>query len=276
MKSFSFVFICLLIVLSNGFVGCIKEPPPELITDTLIVKDTLIIKDTVTVKDTVTIKDTVIVKDTMRKTLYLRPGPNDGRDVIVAYRENDGGAFGNNSNINNPDLSATRWTFSAQGAGEGTFRSYIKFSALYGLPNDAIIESAKLSLFGLSAGIASPEGNSYYPGSPYNSYGDNKCWLKRVTENWNERTVTWNNKPSTTDENRVEVPASTSRFNFDAVDLDVTKLIQDMLNNDKKTAGFCLQLQNEQIYRSINFASSRHSDSTKRPRLVITYKIEPH
>ncbi|MGN6439034.1 MAG: DNRLRE domain-containing protein [Agriterribacter sp.] len=216
----------------------------------------------------------VTVKDTLTKTLYLRPGPNDGRDVIVAYRENDGGAYANLNNLHSPDLSATRWTFNSEGAGQGTYRSYIKFSALYGLPDKAIIESAKLSLFGVSVGTAAPEGNSYYPGSPYNSYGDNKCWLKRVTENWNERTITWNNKPATTDENQVEVPPTTSRFNSDAIDLDVTKLVQDMLDDGKKTAGFCLQLQNEQIYRSVNFANSRYSDSTKRPRLIVQYRIE--
>ena len=70
MKFLSFVIVCLFMILSTGFVGCIKEAPPEPITDTLIVKDTVIIKDTVTVKDT------VIIKDTMEKILYLRPRTN--------------------------------------------------------------------------------------------------------------------------------------------------------------------------------------------------------
>jgi hypothetical protein len=206
------------------------------------------------------------------KTLYLRPGPNDGRDVIVAYRENDGGEYANLNNIHSPDLSASRWTFG--GNGEGTYRSYIKFSALYGLPDSITVLSAKLSLFGVSTGTAAPQGNSSYPGSPYVAHGeDNKCWLKRVTENWNERTVTWNNKPATTDVNQVEVPASTSQFNSDAVDLDVTQLVQDMIDDGKKTAGFCLQLQKEEVFRTLNFANSRYSDSTRRPRLIVTYKI---
>ncbi|MBL7736688.1 MAG: DNRLRE domain-containing protein [Chitinophagaceae bacterium] len=234
--------VCFLIIFSSGLSSCIKEQTPgPRASDTL--------------------------------TLYLRPGPNDGRDVIVSSYDDDGGAYGNVNNMHNPDLSATRWTFNSVGAGLGTFRSYIKFSALYGLPDKAIIQSAKLSLFGVSVGDAAPQGNSYYPGSPYYSYGDNKSWLKRVIENWNERTITWNNKPATTDENQVEVPASTSQFNSDAIDLDVTKLVQDMLDDGKKTAGFCLQLQNEQIYRSVNFASSRYADPAKRPTLIVKYTL---
>lgn len=213
-------------------------------------------------------------KHFVERTLVLRPGPNDGRDVNVAYFDGDKGYYSDNNNFANPDLSATRWTFGSQGGGEGTFRAYIKFGALYGLPEDVIIKSAKLSLYGVSTGTAAPQGNSSYPGSPYATNGENnKCWLKRVVANWNERTITWNNKPGTTDVNQVEVPASTSQFNFDAVDLDVTKLVQDMFVDNKRTAGFCLQLQNEQIYRTLNFASSRYSDSTKRPKLVVEYKI---
>ncbi|MFT3751189.1 MAG: DNRLRE domain-containing protein [Agriterribacter sp.] len=213
-------------------------------------------------------------KALVKQTLILKPGPNDGRDVNVGYYDGDGGSYSNNNNIHNPDLSATRWTFGAQGGGQGTFRAYIKFAALYGLPEDVIIESAKLSLYGVSKGTAAPQGNSSYPGSPYvTSNENNKCWLKRVTENWNERTITWNNKPATTDINQVEVPASTSQFNNDALDIDVTKLVQDMFADGKKTAGFCLQLQSEDIYRTLNFASSRYSDSTKRPKLVVEYKL---
>lgn len=249
-----FSVLIISVFLTRSFTSCTKESPPEIIRDTL------------------TIRDTIIVKDTVTHTLYLRPGPNDGRDVIVAYRENDGDAYANFNHIHNSDLSATRWTFNSENAGEGTYRSFVKFSALYGLPDNAIIESAKLSLFGVSVGTAAPEGNSTYPGSPYSSFGSNKCWIKRVVENWNERTITWNNKPSTTDENQVEVPQSTARFNSDAENIDVTKLVQDMLNDSKKTAGFCLQLQNEEIYRSINFASSRYADSVRRPKLVVVYK----
>lgn len=219
-------------------------------------------------------KDDNIENPAIEKTLVLQPGPNDGRDVSVANIEGDGGGYANANNIHNPDLSAARWTFGEQGGGQGTFRAYIKFGALYGLPDSVVIKSAKLSLFGVAVGTAAPQGNSSFPGSPYTGSGeDNKCWLKRVTENWNERTITWNNKPPTTDQNQVEIPASTSQFNNDAVDLDVTKLVQDMLNDNKKTAGFCMQLQNESIYRTLNFASSRYSDATKHPKLVVVYTI---
>ncbi len=173
-------------------------------------------------------------------------------------------------NLNaNPDIAAARWTYGS--AGEGTNRTYIKFPGLSELSQNATIKSAKLSLYGVSSGVAAPQGNSYYPASPYYSYGDNKTWLKRVLGDWDESTITWNNKPATTDLNQVEVPASTSQWNFNVLDIDVTQLVRDMISNNQRY-GFVLQLQNEAIYRSIIFASSEVSDATKRPKLVVVYQ----
>ncbi len=115
-----------------------------------------------------------------------------------------------------------------------------------------------------------PLGNSYYPGSPYESFGDNSAWLKRVVEDWSDSTITWNNKPATTDENRVSVPASTIRWNSDALDLDVTEMVKAMIYNNKPF-GFCLQLKTEEKYRAILFGSSEATNPAKRPKLVIEY-----
>lgn len=210
---------------------------------------------------------------TETKTLNLQPGPNDGQNRMVAYRETDNGYYASNVHIGNPDFVALRWTYHSEGAGEGTSRSYLKFTGLSVIPQDAVIKSAKLSLYGKNSGVAAPLGNSYYPGSPYASSGENKAWLKRVIGNWDHASITWNNKPGTTDVNQVEIPASTAQWNYDVTDIDVTNLVKDMVSNNQNF-GFCMQLQVEQIYRSLLFASSEHGDATKRPKLVVVYEVE--
>jgi hypothetical protein len=206
------------------------------------------------------------------KTITLQPGPKDGEDCIVAYRETDGGLNANANHSGNPDLDASAWTYNTEGWGAGANRSYLKFIGLSSLPPKAIIKSAKLSLYGINTGeaIASPQGNSYYPGSPFDSYGSNAAWLKEVTGDWEETTITWNTKPGTTEKHKVSIPASTSQWNYDVMDLDVTAIVKDMISNDKNY-GFCFQQQTETYYRCLSFSGSRATDASKRPKLVVEY-----
>jgi len=202
------------------------------------------------------------------RTLTVKPGPDDGQDCLVWNLPP-----GANTNLSsNPDISATRWTYAAEGYGEATVRSFIEFTALDGLPDGATIRSAKLYLYGLNVNkaVSNPQGNSDYPGSPYGSVG-NACWLKRVTGNWSQDSITWNNMPPTTDLHEVSIPASTKQWNNNDT-VDVTQLVQD-ISSTRQNYGFCLQLQTEQIYRSLNFAGSRNADSTLWPQLVVTYSI---
>jgi hypothetical protein len=77
--------------------------------------------------------------------------------------------------------------------------------------------------------------------------------------------------PPTTDQDKTAVPPSTTQWNNN-VTADITQLVQDIVSS-KQNYGFCLQLQNEQIYRSLNFAGSRNADPTRWPKLVVTYNI---
>lgn len=226
---------------------------------------TVTVTKTVTDTLTNTVTDTLTQKDTLVKTLVLQPGPDEGQNCIV----NSSSIYAALNINSNPDINASAWTYNAQGGTDGIGRTYIKFIGLDGMPDSAIILSAKLSLYGISVGTANPQGNSGYPGSPYAT--DNQCWLKRVTNDWNPDSVTWNNAPPTTDANEVSVSASTSQWNYDATNIDVTSLVNDMLNNEN--FGFAMELQTEQTYRSLSFASCKVSDSTKWPKLVVTYKM---
>jgi len=165
-------------------------------------------------------------------------------------------------------LAPSAWTYWGL---PGIERTYFKFEEVSSIPQDAKIISASFTLYGVSSAVHPPQGNSFYPGSPYNSFGTNETWLKRVTGNWDETTITWSNKPGATDLNKVALPASTSQWNFDVADIDVTKLVRDMVANGENY-GFCLEMQQEQDYRSIVFGGSRSTDSTKRPKLVVEYE----
>lgn len=211
------------------------------------------------------------------KTLILQPGPTDGIDTRPATMQNcaTGVPFANIGNIATPDLqdlAICAWTFNSEGCSTGQYRSYLKFAGLSAIPQNATIISVKLSLYGVTTSLSSPQGNSYYPGSPYNSFGTNECWIKRVTGDWNEATLTWNNQPAATELNRVAIPASTSQWGYNVIDLDVTNMVKEMVNNANSNFGFVLMHQIEQYYRSVTFGSSDNDDPAKRPKLVVVYQ----
>lgn len=207
------------------------------------------------------------------KELTLQPGSVDGQDCLVAYRDGDGDLYANANHGSNPDFTAIRWTYAGAGFGEGTNRSYLKFTELSTIPSSAEIRSATLSLYGASSGVAAPLGNSYYSGSPYESSGANAAWLKRVVGDWSASTITWNNKPATTDEYQASIAASTSQWNYSVTDIDVTNMVREMVRK-QENYGFCLQLKEEQIYKSLLFSSSEATEQSKRPKLFVKYTIK--
>jgi len=218
---------------------------------------------------------TIIVSASATLTMTLQPG-TDGQDALVIYKEGDNGpgsaATLNFGNLG--ELNYSRWTYNSQGFGEGSMRSYIKFTGLSSIPATATILSAKISLYGVATSAFTPQGNSHYPGSGYGTDpNENKGWIKRVTGTWDESTVTWNGRPPTTDANQVTIPGTTTQWNFNAVDIDITQLVKDM-RSAGSNEGFALQLQNEQIYRNVIFSSSEATDATKRPKIVVDYKLQ--
>lgn len=124
------------------------------------------------------------------------------------------------------------------------------------------ITSAKLNLYALSP-CGSLEGHT---GT------NNSAVLRRVMQNWNEQTVTFNNSPTTTEENQVILPASTSPSQ-DYLNIDVTALVKDMFRSNNY--GFFLKLQNEVITNALTFCSSDYYDSGKHPTLTIEYEDIP-
>lgn len=218
----------------------------------------------------------VTVLPSVQKTVTIQPGPSDGIDARPTAVQNctTGSPFidaGNSTAPDFQDMPVAAWTNNANGCATMQHRAFLKFTALSNIPQTATILSAKLSLYGVSSSPSLPQGNSYYPGSPYNSSGTNECWIKQVSGTWSESAITWNNQPAVTETDKVAIPASTSQYGYDALDIDITNMVKDMVNNATNN-GFCIMLQNEVYYRSITFASSDNVDAAKRPKLVITYQ----
>ncbi len=141
-------------------------------------------------------------------------------------------------------------------------RSTIEFDLSF-IPAGSVINSATLYLY---ANNNAPNG---IVGQP--TYGnDNAGYLRRITQSWNENTITWNNQPATTTMNEVTIPQSTSTSQ-DYI-LNVTALTQDIIDNPSSGYGFMISEINEvNYYNSLIFCSSDIPDTSLAPALVVTY-----
>jgi hypothetical protein len=212
---------------------------------------------------------TVIVNSNGLKTIIIQPGLLSGQDAEGIYIP--GWINGNVTSGVDSMLRISDWTYYGGGYGEGWSCAFIKFTALDTLPVGSTILSAKLSLYGVTTPSAQYYGNSYYPGSPYPL--SNALWLQRATANWDQATLTYNNKPPVTTVDEVAVPVSTSQYNYNVTNLDVTQLVKDMLITPGTNFGFGINLQVEAFYREMDFLSSEaRTDSSNGPKLVIVYK----
>lgn len=155
-----------------------------------------------------------------------------------------------------PEFGAVAWTHNGDPA---YLRGLLRFD-LSSISSTATIISAKLSLYSTPNPI---NGNQV----DANSGTNNSMYIQRVTSAWTS-TVTWQNQPGTVTTSQVSV-SSTTQSKLDLVDLDVTNLVKDM--QQFGNYGFMIKLQNETIYNSRIFCSSKHSDVTKHPKLIIQY-----
>ncbi len=195
------------------------------------------------------------VSFTTTTVLTLQPG-SEGKDGYI------------NMNSNTPHdpyygLNALAWTNSGLPL---TTRSLIEFD-LSSIPIETKIRSAYLSLYNDPTSLNNSGKHSEASVYPTTG-GDNGVYLKRVTSPWEEDIVIWDTQPTTTDVNQVYLEPSTDPHQ-DYEDIDVTVLIQDMLDNTNH--GFMLTLKTEEIYRGLVFASSDNADPTNHPKLVVTY-----
>lgn len=183
-------------------------------------------------------------------TLTFQPDSGCGKDAFAWT------LLPNNAYPNHPDFIATMWTNNGNPSGT---RQFVDFD-LAVIPPGVTVQSAVLDLYHYQSQLNTGHSNLSGPADG---------WLQRVTQPWQENTLTWNNQPTTTTQNQVTLPAPTSMTqNYS---LNVTQLVQDYLNNPSASFGFMLRLQNESYYRSLLFASSDNVNALLRPKLTVVY-----
>jgi len=182
--------------------------------------------------------------------VLIQPDASSGKDAFLLSL-NPSSNYGTH-----PDFDAIATT----NGGTPTYvRSLIRFD-FSKVPDNVNIDSVIFTLYGY---------NSPTNGTHRTLSGSNEATLKRVIENWNESTVTWNNQPNTTDDGAVSIPMSTSdNQNYS---LDITQLALYMMNNPTNNFGFKIQLVTEANYRQLIFASSDNSNSALHPKVKVFY-----
>lgn len=199
--------------------------------------------------------------------LVLQPGDDIGQDAWIEFNPtNTDFAARNSGSIDQFRVMA--WT------DLGDFyavRSVIRFNELSEIPSGSQVGEAKLFLYGLEeSSIHMPEGNSYYPGSPYNSFGPNDIYVQKIISLWDENSVNWNNQPSTSSEGESIIQASNKQWEYNA-SVNVSNIVESFVKQPSNNYGFMLSLVDENIYHSMGFYSSESIDHSKRPKLIIIY-----
>lgn len=184
-----------------------------------------------------------------QSTITLQPGSRDGKDAEIGLK------VPNTNYGNSGKLSPYAWTHNSV---INVTRGLIEFD-LSIIPSNSSIISAKLTLY---------HNPNYAPIHQHS--GVNSFLIQKITSSWIEDSVTWSNQPTTTIVNQVTIPSSTVPT-ADYVNMDVTNLVQDMLDNPATSHGFMLKLIDENPYAVVILASSDNIDSLLHPKLEIVY-----
>jgi hypothetical protein len=187
--------------------------------------------------------------------LVLRPDSAAGKDTEVFSCIQCGYSNTNYGWIQ--DLNSISWT---NGGHLSYVRSLIEFD-LSAIPANTTLTQAKLSLY------FNPTCTEGQHSSLTNS---NESVLRRIVTPWGEHSVTWNTQPFTTLTNEVILPQSTSPTQ-NYLNIDVTNMVQDMIDYPSSSYGFQLRPVVEETYKRLIFASSDHPNKDLHPKLEITF-----
>lgn len=222
-------------------ISCAKPICPEPATAATIT--------TITTPPTPPIDTTSPPAKPQKYVITLQPG-SEGKDAMI----NNTGPSQNFPS--NTYMHARAWTVNGILSIE---KSLIQFDYSM-IPAGAVITNATLTLFADTTLNTGSIGHSKLSGS--------NAWVfKRVTQVWEETTVTGNTEPST--DLVIQCAASTSPSQ--AYVLEITSWVADEIANPTNYHGFLMQINDETPYRAVNFCSSDHPFALLRPKMVIEY-----
>lgn len=142
-------------------------------------------------------------------------------------------------------------TFTDSTYGTGVYRSFIKFD-LDPLLSGANITSAKLTL------------------TQYSTTHSEQVNVYPVTGDWNSSTITWNSQPTVG-----SLVTSSTVSSADVYDFDITSLAQKWYAGTISNYGVMLRLNTESNNRKSFRSSDYATNPTQKPKLTITYTIDP-
>lgn len=101
----------------------------------------------------------------------------------------------------------------------------------------------------------------------YGTFPPNNLWTTRLTDNWNEDTVTFNNSPGTTDGISITGPSSMNAWWV----VDITTYVVGWLNGTNSNYGLMLGKSDSDNNDLFGIRSKEYSDSTYAPKLELNY-----
>ena len=167
-----------------------------------------------------------------------------------------------------PKFYAGEWSASNYRVNQ---RSVMDFDVA-SIPADAVIVEARLTLYSMTPQINDDYRHSSSLIKPNSVYKSNAAYIERITTPWSESTVTYSTQPATSTSHRLALPESRTS-DEDYIGFDVTGMVQDMVINTGASFGLMIRLQNELKYSRMAFCSREFPDSSRWPKLVVTYII---
>ena len=178
-----------------------------------------------------------------------------GQSINVTFQP---GAAGQDAVLNSATVSQTvnfgsSTTFEATRDGHTVRTRSLLTMDLSSVPANAIISSAKLTLYGTAHS------------------GTNSAYLRKNTSSWSESSVTWITAPITTTVNQISLAQSTVATQ--TYTMDVKTFVQDMVNVPATNYGWTLIKQDEATTGSLVFGSGDNTNAALWPKLDITYSM---
>lgn len=182
-----------------------------------------------------------------QETIILQPGPDNGIDAKSRK-------LAPNTNYGDfRDITA----HATDMLGPNVSRTFIKFDLSF-LSTSVEVLDAKLYLYTADN----------LPNYPPGQYGDNGSIIQKISEDWGELTLTYNNQPTVDTNGQIFLPPTTHALqHFE--DIDVTHFVQEMVQHPDSNFGLRIRLQTEIENRCLCWCSSDYEIDSMRPKLIL-------